>query len=47
MKAYFEKNYNGEPYDAVGRRKGQDLTYILGAGKIAPPPKKSAGMQQQ
>ena len=21
LKAYFEKNYNGEPYDAQGRRK--------------------------
>lgn len=47
LKAYFEKNYNGEPYDALGRRKGQDLTYILGGGKIAPPQKKSAGMVQQ
>ena len=37
LKAYFEKNYNGEPYDAVGRRKGQELFYILGAGKVAPP----------
>lgn len=37
LKAYFEKNYNGEPYDAVGRRKGQELFYILGGGKVAPP----------
>ncbi len=37
LKAYFEKNYNGEPYDAVGRRKGQELFYIMGGGKVAPP----------
>jgi len=40
LKAFFEKNYNGEPYDAVGRRKGQDLFYLGGA--IAAPVKKSA-----
>ena len=40
LKAYFEKNYNGEPYDAVGRRKGQDLFYLGGA--TAAPVKKSA-----
>lgn len=34
MKKYFDLNYNGEPYDAVGRRKGQDLFYILGGGKV-------------
>lgn len=34
MKRYFDINYNGEPYDAVGRRKGQDLYYILGGGKV-------------
>ena len=43
MKAYFEKNYNGEPYDALGRRKNQELHYILGGGKIAAPAKKSEG----
>ena len=37
LKAYFEKNYNGEPYDAIGRRKGQELFYIAGGGKVAPP----------
>ena len=31
LKRYFDINYNGEPYDAVGRRKGQDL-YYLGEG---------------
>lgn len=42
MKAYFEKNYNGEPYDALGRRKNQPLFYIMGGGKIAPNAKKGA-----
>lgn len=41
IKRYFDLNYNGEPYDAVGRRKGQELYYI-GAGnkpvKGGPPP---------
>lgn len=36
LKAYFEKNYNGEFYDAVARRKGQQLFYIAGGGKVAP-----------
>ena len=44
LKAYFEKNYNGEPYDALGRRKNKDLHYILGGGKIAAPRKPSEGM---
>jgi hypothetical protein len=34
LKRYFDINYNGEPYDAVGRRKGQDLYYILGGNKV-------------
>jgi len=46
MKSYFDKNYNGEPYDAVARRKNQDLTLILGGGKVAVPPKKSSGQPQ-
>ena len=47
LKAYFEKNYNGEPYDALGRRKNQELHYILGGGKVGPPPaKKSDNMMQ-
>jgi len=41
LKAFFEKNTNGEPYDAITRRKGQDLAYILGGGKIAAPVNKS------
>ena len=39
LKAFFEKNYNGEPYDAVNRRKGQDLFYL--GGTSVPPVKKS------
>ena len=35
MKKFFELKYNGQAYDAVGRRKGQDLYYILGGGKVA------------
>ena len=36
LKAHFEKNYNGEMYDALTRRKNQELFYIAGGGKIAP-----------
>lgn len=36
LKRFFEIKYNGQPYDAVGRRKGQDLFYILGGNKVAP-----------
>lgn len=35
MKRFFDIKYNGQPYDAVGRRKGQDLFYILGGNKVA------------
>lgn len=34
MKRYYDINYNGEPYDALGARKGKDLFYILGGGKV-------------
>ena len=37
LKRYFDINYNGEPYDALGRRKGQDLYYIAGGNKVAGP----------
>ena len=37
LKAYFEKNYNGEEYDALGRRKNAQLHYILGGGKVGAP----------
>jgi len=47
MKAFFEKNYNGEPYDALARRKNQNLFYILGGGKVAPPPAKSSAAAYQ
>lgn len=33
MKRYFDINYNGEPYDAVTRRKGADLWYIGSGNK--------------
>jgi RP/EB family microtubule-associated protein len=46
LKAYFEKNYNGEPYDALGRRKNQDLHYILGGNKVGAPSKPSAAASQ-
>lgn len=41
MKRYFDLNYNGEPYDALGRRKGNELYYI-GAGN-KPQQKKNTG----
>ena len=31
LKRYFDLNYNGEPYDAAGRRKGHDL-FLIGSG---------------
>ena len=34
LKRYFDLNYNGEYYDAVTRRKGQDLYYIAGGNKV-------------
>ena len=36
--AYFQKNYSGDEYDALGRRNNQDLFYILGGNKVGPPP---------
>ena len=38
LKAYFDKNYNGDEYDALGRRNNQELHYILGGGKVGAPP---------
>jgi RP/EB family microtubule-associated protein len=32
-------NYSGEPYNALERRKGCDLFYIMGGNKVAPPKK--------
>ena len=34
LKRYFDLNFSGAEYDAAGRRKGQDLFYILGGGKV-------------
>lgn len=35
MKRFFDIKYNGHEYDALNRRKGQDLFYILGGNKVA------------
>ena len=40
MKRFFDIKYNGQPYDAAGRRKGQDLFY-LGGTSVPPVTKKS------
>ena len=34
VKRFWDLNYNGEPYDAVARRNGQDLYYIAGGNKV-------------
>ena len=39
IKKYFELHYSGQEYDAVARRGGQDLHYILGGNKVAGPVK--------
>ncbi len=39
LKKYFELNYNGEEYDALTKRKGQDLYYIAGGNKVNAPNK--------
>tara|TARA_B110000285_G_scaffold92981_1_gene106419 strand:+ start:192 stop:653 length:462 start_codon:yes stop_codon:yes gene_type:complete len=44
IKRYFDLNYSGEPYNAVERRKGQQLFYIMGGNKVAAP--KKAGTAQ-
>ena len=41
VKRYFDLNYSGEPYNALQRRKGQDIFYIMGGNKVAPPQKKA------
>lgn len=43
LKRYFDLNYNGEPYDAVGRRKGQDLHYIGSGNRPVGGTAKTAG----
>ena len=35
MKRFFDIKYNGGAYDPMGRRKGQDLFYIMGGNKVA------------
>ena len=35
-------NYSGEPYNALQRRKGSDIFYIMGGNKVAPPRKGAA-----
>ena len=42
IKRYFDLNYSGEPYNALQRRKGQDIFYIMGGNKVAPPKKGGA-----
>lgn len=42
IKRYFDLNYSGEPYNALQRRKGQDIFYIMGGNKVAPPKKAGA-----
>ena len=37
IKRYFDLNYSGEPYNALQRRKGANIFYILGGNKVAPP----------
>tara|TARA_B110000503_G_C7070135_1_gene380515 strand:- start:527 stop:637 length:111 start_codon:yes stop_codon:yes gene_type:complete len=32
-------NYSGEPYNALERRKGANLFYIMGGNKVAAPTK--------
>ena len=41
IKRYFDLNYSGEPYNALQRRKGQDIFYILGGNKVGAPAKKT------
>ena len=36
IKRYFDLNYNGAPYDAVGRRKGAQLYLIGGGNNLGP-----------
>lgn len=37
MKRFFDLNYSGEPYNALQRRKGNNIFYIAGGNKVAPP----------
>lgn len=44
IKRYFDLNYSGEPYNALQRRKGNNIFYIMGGNKVAPPSQKQAAM---
>jgi RP/EB family microtubule-associated protein len=44
IKRYFDLNYSGEPYNALQRRKGNNIFYIMGGNKVAPPSHKQAAM---
>ena len=47
IKKYFDLNYGGAPYDAVGRRKGAELYYIAGGNKFNKPgAQKAAGVKR-
>lgn len=48
IKKYFDLNYGGAPYDAVGRRKGAELYYIAGGNKFNKPgdQQKKAGVKR-
>jgi hypothetical protein len=56
VKQFFDKNWNGQDYDAVSKRKGQDLYYIQIGGKpgqakqqqvVPPRAKKPLGVANQ
>mgnify|MGYP001963285773 FL=1 len=40
IKRFFDLNYSGEPYNALQRRKGNNIFYIMGGNKVAPPTQK-------
>lgn len=44
IKRFFDLNYSGEPYNALQRRKGANIFYIMGGNKVAPPTQKQAAM---
>jgi RP/EB family microtubule-associated protein len=44
IKRYFDLNYSGEPYNALQRRKGNNIFYIMGGNKVAPPSQKQTAM---
>lgn len=46
LKRYFDLNYNGEEYDAVGKRKGQEFYYIGGGAQKAGISKPSGGVKK-